>query len=217
MRPITITAGPLASSSANKIALSQTPTGAGALTLNGAAVVGGVALLDNARQVLFTFAADETGHNFVITGTNWASDVISETIAGTAAGTVASVLSYKTVTSVTISAAATGAIQVGTNGVGASPWARMDDWALPKLTIQCDATGTVNYTVQFSNDDPNSPWSPVTPSAMTWVNTPDLNMVGQTASTQGSLDFAPAWMRVLLNSGSGSVAATVTQAGSVTY
>ena len=35
MRPVIVTAGPLAAASANNIALSQTVTGAGSVTING--------------------------------------------------------------------------------------------------------------------------------------------------------------------------------------
>lgn len=212
MRPIVFTVGPLAAASANNIALSQTPT-AGALTLNGSTVVNGVAVLDNPRQVLFTFAANETGHNFVVSGTNGYGDLVSETVAGTTAGTVATVLSYKTVTSITISANATGALTVGTNGVADSAWIRLDDWALPSTQVQCTVTGTVNYTIQQSQDDPNSPTNPVTPANMTWLNCTDLNLVANTITAQSAYFYTPLFVRLLLNSGSGSVVTTVSQSG----
>lgn len=215
MRPITITVGPLASAVANNIALSQTPLASGALTLNGSLATGGVATLDTPRQVLFTFAANETGHNFVVTGTNGTNDPQSETVAGTTAGTKATVLSYKTVTSITISAAATGALTVGTNGVADSPWVRLDPWSNSYVSIQCTASGTVNYTVQQTLDDPNSPTNPVLPSAMTWVNSNDTAAVGATGSIQTNYGFTPTWARILLNSGTGTVVSTFAQTGVV--
>lgn len=215
MRPITVTVGPLVAASANNIALSQTPLTAGALTLNGSTATGGVATLDVPRQVLFTFAANETGHNFIVTGTSGTNDVISETVAGTTAGTKATVLSYKTVTSITISAAATGALTVGTNGVADSPWVRLDPWSNSYVSIQCTASGTVNYTVQQTLDDPNSPTNPVLPSAMTWVNSNDTAAVGATGSIQTNYGFTPTWARVLLNSGTGTVVSTFAQTGVV--
>lgn len=214
MNRIVTTAGPLAAAAANNIALSQTPS-AGALTLNGTLVTGGVAVLDNPRRVLFTFAANETGHNFVVTGTNVSGDVISETVAGTTAGTVATVLSYKTVTSITISANATGALTVGTNGVGESAWVRMDMWALPTIGVQCTVSGTVNYTVQQTWDDPNSPVSLVTPANMTWANCPDLALVAVAVTAQSYYSSIPAFIRVVINSGTGTVTMTLGQAGNV--
>jgi len=217
MRAITFSVGPLASAAANNVCLSQTPLAAGALTLNGSLASAGVVTMDTPRQALFTFAADETGHSFVVVGTSWANDPITETVAGTTAGTVATVLSYKTISSITISAAATGAMTVGTNGVASSPWVRCDGWADPNIAIQCNVTGTVNYTVQTTTDDPNSPTNPIAVASITWVNSPDLNFVAQTATAQGYLSFVPMWMRVVLNSGTGSVATTMHQSGSVTY
>lgn len=218
MRPITVSAGPLAAASANAIALSQTPGAAGALTLNGADASGGVATLDHPRPVLITTTGDEHTKSFVLTGTDWAGSPISETITGIPSGTAqASVLSYATVARVTISAAAAGALTVGTNGVASSPWVRLDEWATPSTVIQINVVGTVNYTVQLSMDDPNSPTNPVAPNAMTWINAPDLNIVGQTAVAQSVLPFIPTFARAVLNSGTGSVTATISQAGVVPY
>lgn len=216
MRTITVTAGPLAGASANAICLSQTPN-AGALTLNGSLVTSGVAVLDAPRQVLFTFAANETGHSFVVTGTNWAGDTISETVAGTTAGTVATVLSYKRVTSITISANATGAMTVGTNGVGESQWVRLDHWALPTTTIQTNVSGSATYTIMGSNDDPNSPTNVVGVTSMSWVNCPDLSAVSATGGLQLVYPTTPAWLKLQISTGTGTVTMTVSQSGSVTY
>lgn len=208
MRPVRVTVGPLASASANAIALSQTPS-AGALTLNGALASGGVATLDTARRVLFTFAADETGHNFVVTGTDWQGVVISETVAGTTAGTVYTAQDYKTVTSITISANATGALTVGTNGVASTPPVVLDVYARSTIALQATVTGTVNYTVQQTLD---SPWN-IEPENWTWVNHPDTNLVAATSTQQGNYAYPPSMTRITLNSGSGSVVFTVNQPG----
>jgi hypothetical protein len=204
LRPVVVTVGPLAAASANAIALSQTPV-AGALTLNGALVVGGVAIMDTPRQVLITTTANETAHTFTIKGTDWANSPISEIVTGVNNATVASVLSYKTVTSLTISANATGALTIGTNGVAASPWVRLDEWATPSVQVQCVTSGTVNYTVQQTQDDPNSATNPVAPQSVTWAQCPDLNLVAQAATAQAQYTYVPTFIRVLLNSGSGSV------------
>jgi len=214
MRPITVAVGPLATAVANNIALSQTPS-AGPLTLNGALVTSNVAVLDVARRVLFTFAGTETSNTFVVTGTGATGRVQSESLTGTAPGTLSTVLDYKTVTSITISGNAAGAMTVGTSGVAASPWIRLDDWANPNVGIQCTVVGTVNYTVQQSFDDPNAPTNPVGLSSMTWVSSGDSNVVSATGTKASSFTYAPAFIRVLLNSGTGSVTMTATQYGVV--
>lgn len=210
MKPIVRTVGPLASADDDGICQSQTPSGAGAMTINGALASGGVATLDVPRRVLLTFAADETGHSFVVTGTsaNY-SGTISETIAGTTAGTAQSVLDYSRVTSVVISAAATGAIKVGTNGVASCPPLPLDVHGLPQVSLQVNVTGTVNFTVQQSLD----PVFTTAIAGVLWVNHPDSNLVAATADAQGNYAYIPAQTRVTINSGTGSLVYTVIQAG----
>ena len=210
MRPVTVTVGPLAAASANNIALSQTPL-AGPLTLNGALVVGGVAIMDSPRRVLITASANESAKTITIFGTTSSGVSISETLTGPNIGTATSVLDYATVTRITISANAAGAITVGTTSIASTPWVRLDEWAFPMVSIQCNVSGTVNYTVQQTLDDPNDPSFPVSVSAMTWINHSDSNLVGATASVQGNYGYIPRYARVLLNSGTGSVTATFIQ------
>ncbi len=211
MRPIVVTVGPLATADPDNIAQSQTPLAAGALTLNGELVVAGVAIMDNPRRVLITTVSDESSKTFTITGTNISGDAISETITGPNATTAQSVLDYQTVASVTVSAATTGALTVGTNGVGGSPWVRFDEWAPSPISIQCDVSGTVNYTVQQTLDNPNSATNPVNVASIAWINHPDTAMVGATTAIQGNYAYMPIFARLLLNSGTGTVTATFVQ------
>jgi len=179
------------------------------VALNGTLVnSAGVAVLATPQRVLITTADSTT--KFTIAGTSASGTIQSEVV--TSNGTsVQSVLDYATVTSITSNQAPTAALTVGTNGVGSTPWVRTDEWADAQLSIQCDVTGTVNYTVQASNDDPNDPTNPTTASAMTWIASNDANVVNATAAALSNFLFSPRYVRVLLNSGSGSVTATVTQ------
>lgn len=213
MRPVTVNVGPVGTVAANNIALSQTPVGAGALTLNGSLAVTtlGVttAVLPTPQRVLITTA--DTTHTFAITGTTSTGALLTETV--TSSGTnVQSTLDYSTITSIRISGAATGAVTVGTSGVAATPWVRLDEWANTQVSIQCEVTGTANYTVQSSLDDPNSATDAVLPSAMVWIASNDATVVAATTSQQSNYQFAPTFVRVLLNSGSGSVRAVFAQA-----
>lgn len=212
MRPTTLTVGPLDTADDDGICQSQTPLAAGAMTLNGALVSGGVALLAQARRVLFTFAADETGHSFTITGTDVNGQVQTDVVAGTTAGTAYGAIDFLTVTSVRISAAATGAIKVGTNTVASSRWMRLDEWAPAPVSLQCTVTGTVNYTVEQTMQDPDSPYgTPLSPYQVTWLTSPPPALSGATASAFSYLSNPPLWLRVTLNSGSGSVSTVVAQ------
>lgn len=214
MRPITVTAGPLAAADADGIAQAQQP--ASTFTLNGALVSGGVAQLGAPRRVLITTTADETSVTFTVTGANRAGDVLSEDVAGVNNTSTYTALDFYTVTSVTNSAALAGNVTIGTNGVGGSPWVMLDTWALPAVAVQVNVSGTVNYTLQQSLDDPNDPTNPVAAASMVWINSADTTVVGATASAQTNYAFAPRFVRILLNSGSGTATATISQLGSVT-
>jgi len=209
---VTVSVGPLAAAAANNIALSQTPGAAGALTLNGALVSGGIATLDNSRRVLITTA--DTTTLFTVIGTTPTGSALSESLK-VVAGASYTAQDFKTVTSITTNQGTTAAVTVGTNGVASTPWVRLDEWADPHTSIQCNVVGTVSYTVQFSNDDPNDPTNPVLPSAMTWLNSNDTNVVNAIASFLTNLTWTSRYVRTVLNSGSGSVTMTVIQANVV--
>ena len=106
---------------------------------------------------------------------------------------------------------------VGPNAPGATPSSplRLDDYAAAQVAIQVVVTGTVNYTVQQTLDDPNSSQFPVAQASMTWFPLGDASGVGATANMQSKYDAAPCWVRVLLNSGTGTVRLTVKQSGGI--
>lgn len=160
----------------------------------------GVATLDTARRVLLTTAADETGITFAITGTDYAGVNISETIAGVDNTTAYTTQDFKTVTSIFVSGATTGAIQIGTNGVASSPWANFDPYAISQVVGECVASGTVNYTVQQTMDDPTQVGQEVARTSMTWLDSGDTAVVTATASKMTSFAFAPRYCRITLNS-----------------
>jgi hypothetical protein len=201
----------------NAIALSQTPAGAGNLTINGGSATGGIATLDTSRQVLFTFAGNETGHNLTVYGTGEGGVSLQETVAGTAS-TAATTQSFKTITRIAISAAAAGAIQVGTNGVGNSAWHIVNWHVAPiNLSLACIVTGTINYTIQHTYDDPTGTYpnpAAATSGYQTTAAGPLIafptafnhpTLVAQTVTLDGFYSNPIAALRLLINSGTGSV------------
>src|SRR3990167_974441 len=102
---------------ANGICLTQTPSGAGDLTINGALATSGVATLDVPRHIIITSTANDSARTFTITGTNAYGDATSEAITGPNTTTVRGYKQFKTVTQVAISGAATGSIVVGTDWI----------------------------------------------------------------------------------------------------
>jgi hypothetical protein len=212
MRPIVVTVGPLSSASANNIALSQTVTGAANVVLNGALVSGGVATLDKPRQVLITNVGNDSGITFTVVGTDRYGASLSQTVTGTSGSSVATTVDFATVTRITTSGSTSvSGITVGTNTVAGSDWVRFDEYAPSNISIQCTVSNTVNYTVQSTLDDPNSPTNPVSVVNVNWVNSSDTNVVSATATKQSNFLFAPVYARVVVNSGSGSVTTTFVQ------
>lgn len=161
-----------------------------------AGVNGLLATMDNPRRLLLTTSADDTGDTFTITGTDWNGNVISETLAGVNNTTAFTEYDYKTITSIWTSGATAGTIQFGTNGIASSRPIFLDRYALAPTSLQVDASGTVNFTVQQSLDDPND----VGFTNVDWINHPDTALAAATATAQGNYAYVPTVTRVTLNS-----------------
>lgn len=212
MQPINVTVGPLAAADDNGIAASQTVTGAANVVINGALATGGVAYLDVPRRVSITCAGNDTGITFTVYGTTFGGTSVSETVQGVSGNAVSTTVDFKTVTRIATSGSTSASgIIVGTNGVAGSRWVRLDSWANAETSIACNVTGTVNYTVQVTMDDPNDPTNPVAINSVAWLNTNDTDAVTAVADVFTNFQFTPTFARVLLNSGSGSVSATFAQ------
>lgn len=204
MRPVTVTKT-LAASSVNKICLSQTPGSATDMTLNGAAVSGGVATLDTQRQVLLT-PAGATGCTFTVYGTNDNGDAISEAVASPT-GATATTLSFKTVTRIATSAASSSALTVGTNGVGATMPIVVDQYTnSADMSLFVAVTGTINYTVQFTGDNVFDPaW--VAAAQPNWQDHSAL--ASKTANANSNIAYPPSAVRLVINSFTGTASATL--------
>lgn len=207
-RLTTVTVGPLASASANNICTSQTTAGAANLTINGSLASGGVATLDKPRRVLITDGGNDGSITFTLYGTDWNGTQCSETLQGTNGSTIYSTYDYATITQITTSGATSGSgVTVGTNGIASSRPIFLDTYGFAPVALQVDVTGSVNYTVQQSLNNPNSIGYP----NVNWINSPDANVVGSTLAQQSNYAYAPFITRILLNSGTGSVTFSVIQ------
>lgn len=103
-----------------------------------------------------------------------------------------------------------------TSGATTSPLVYLDPWVQGgQVTVQTVVTGTVNYNVQYSMDDPNSPTNPVASGSMTWTDSGQGAKTG--TNTFQFASFTPVYIRVIQNTGSGSTSTTVLQSGSVTF
>lgn len=77
------------------------------------------------------------------------------------------------------------------------------------IGVGCAVTGTVNYTVQHTYDDPFAPGFSV--GTATWYN--HATLAAQTANADGNYAFPPRAICVNMNSGTGTVTVTVVQSG----
>jgi len=198
----------------DSVALSQTPGGAGNLTINGSLASGGVATFTTARRVLFTFAGADAARTFTLTGTNSNGTIISETVAGAnSPSTSVSLRDYLTVTQIAVNAAMAGAIRVGTNGVGATDW-QIPSREIPPVNMSFGVTvsGTVNYTVQYTYDSIQAPpgINQTVPLPTAWNVAALLN---QAANADASIQAPIAAWRLLINSGTGTATIEAIQAG----
>ena len=198
----------LANAAANNIATSQSP-GSGAITLNGTVGTGN---LDTARRVLITSGSDDSGITFTVIGKNRSGSALSETITGGNAVAVGTTQDFLSVSSVTHTGAIAGTVTVGTSGVASSPWFMLNNALTPMdIGIAVVVSGTINYSVEYTYDDPNAPFTGTFPTVFAGITA----LAAKAANADGSL-LAPVFaVRLTQNSFSsgGTASMVVIQAG----
>lgn len=205
----------LAASSANNICKSQSGTKNVALTLNGTTVnADNVAVLDVPRRIAIHCVGDESSNTFTIVGyasTTGTSMMLTEALKGATAGNDAyTSLDLGQVIKITPSANTAAAVTVGTNGVGSTPWINPTfNYGPQQIHIETMVTGTVNYTIQTTMD---SFWTVGVPTSTIPV-TKDTTIASVTTDQIFDLTWPVAGWRVLINSGTGTVAVSAIQAG----
>lgn len=154
MRPKHITYT-IAAGAATAVGLAQTKAAAGALVINGLLAVSGVATFPIARHVKIAAVADESLITFTISGTNRYGALISEDVTGPAAGlSVSSTENFKKVTGISVSAALTGNVTLGTGDSLETAWIPLnpgkDTW---DAGYSISSGGAMNVTVQTTMGD----------------------------------------------------------------
>lgn len=205
-RPLTLT---LPAAVSNGIAVAQQPMSAGNLTLNGSLVTGGVANLVVARRVLISSVGDDSLLTFVVYGTDRYGRPQTESVPGTAGSSAYTNKDFLTVTRISISAAAAGNVTAGTNGVASTAPFVLDAWVNPESTgASTTVTGTVNYTIQFSDEDLSPAWD-LNIYTPTWFSMFGFEAI--TANAFGQLNQPATMIRLTINSGTGTVVARIRQ------
>lgn len=205
----------LAAASATNIAASQAAVAGTALTLTATPVIVDAYSATNntepGRQVLLTSNSGAETAAVLITGTNSSGSVISETVTFPTATTVVSVNNYATITQLLPSGTIVGNLSAGTNGVGATRWITWNCMITPPFNLAWDVelvSGAVNFTVQYTQDDPNNLLNGLTaPQAISTAEG------AQSATIDGTISTPIVATRVLINSGTGVIRVRQTQAG----
>jgi hypothetical protein len=223
MRPVIVTCGPYAAPSATNIRTASSIAAAGAVTLNGSLVSGGVATLDQPRRVLFTSAGNDSGITFTIVGTDWNNQYASEVLAGANATTTYTIYDFKTVTSIVASGASAGNVSIGTNAIASSRPVNLDSYADSSTYIQTDTGGSaaITYSIQLTGDNPSDPSSPVPYTSVRWINSGTAALVNSTTSVNANQAGIPTMIRCLVTNAGSNTSASVhvnfNQAGMVAY
>lgn len=213
----------LAAAASNGICTSQSGSAGTPLTLNGSLVSGGVATIDPVvavtntgglgRRVVLAYSGTDT--SFTIVGTNGSGNNITDTAVGSS-GAAQSNMDFVTVASITPVGGGLTSLTAGTNGVGSSPWWLINWQGYAPISVGVAielVTGAVNFTLQYTYDDPNNLSLGLTypiPWASSTISGASASIDGVLPNSVGGVCKAA---RVLINSGTGELRCRFVQAG----
>lgn len=182
----------------------QTLGGAGSFTLNGAGVTSGEWVTPDlfAKQIGFTSTGNISARTFTVTGYQDKNRtiLITETLSGPNNNTVETINYFYSIQSIS----SDGAVATNTK---AGPVDEAISQIIPIKRTSSDrnqrevgltfiVTGTINYTVQQTNDDVQS----LTDRTFNWLDSDDTNVVGAVVSKNSNYVAVPQAMRVKINS-----------------
>lgn len=199
----------MAAADADAFCLSQKPTGAGNLTLNGVlassemdmsvrpSVARTVGNPDVYRRVAIASSGNETGKTFTLTGIDSSGKEFTESIAGPNATATTSLNSVTKIISIAVDAATVGNITVGTNSTADLPPIPLTYYSPAFeaiLQAQFSAGASLTWQWQSSASDPydgtrdsdkfwTSEGSALTASGVAEVNEAPLTMVRATITS----------------------------------
>lgn len=211
MRTVSVTKN-LVAAVTNGIAQSQSLAAAGALTLNGTLVTGGVANLASQRRVAITSAGNDAARKATIVGTNGTGTARTEILTLGSATAVVSVNDFLTVGTVSVDGAIASTVTVGTNGTGSTDWIMPNFHLTPfDVTIDTQVANSVTYTVEGTQ---GNYWDAV-PSPPT-INIHTIAASGSVAA-ETTLSTAITGFRYTITAGTGTLTAQSTQSGISNY
>jgi hypothetical protein len=172
----------------DRIAVSQTPSGAGDLTLT--------ANLEQGEATLIGIygGSDESGKTFTVTGTDANSRVMTEVITGPNATTTYGAKYFKTVSKIAVSAATTGAVEAGVSIYTSASKILRSNWRSSDYGVGFGCVisigGAMTYTVQHTFDDVTKETE-----GETWFNHSDI--AAKTANADGNYAYRVQGYRVI--------------------
>jgi len=133
------------------ISASQTPGGAGNLTIGGALASGGSVTFTDAQIVAIYSGSNIAARVFTVTGTDRFGAAMTETITGVNAGTVSGVKMFKTVTQIAVDAGTGAAVEAGVTGLLKTGWYQLrnrnGDFG---ASVGVDISGTCTFSIEYA-------------------------------------------------------------------
>lgn len=202
MRPIQITTTSFTIADGNGVAAAQQLLAAGDLTL-----VSSTVTLTPPRYITLTSLGNLSGVLFSITGTAPNGSSQTEVLSGPNANTVTSTMTFATITAISTDGAVATDVEAGYTQSGYSSWWPLDIYTPNQVTtISVNVSGTINYSVEYTNEDPFDNSIVQLPKAH-----PNAALTNGTAD---QTEFTTTLMRAVrfkVNSGDGTARVTVTQ------
>lgn len=207
---------------ADGLVTTSKPTAAGTMAMTGALKTSStLTQFSSERYLCITSAGDDSGVTFTITGTNKEGHAIQDFVTGPNTMMIASNLKFMTVTNISISAAATGNITIGSLGVGT--FADPCHVAVVADGTETDITFYVYGTDRYGQDILESITGPDTDTTTGSVNFATVTKVtasgavGSTITIGSSDELDSEWIPVDRNGGDISVGCTISSGASVVY
>lgn len=133
------------------ISTSQTPAGAGNLTITGAFASGGAVTFTDAQFVGIYSGSNIAARVFTVTGTDIYGAAQTETITGVNAGTVFGVKLFKTVTQIAVDAGTGAAVEAGNSGLLKTKWYPLKRNGQPfNVSAAVKISGTCTFSLEHS-------------------------------------------------------------------
>lgn len=167
----------------NGICESQTPAAGGvqSLSLDGALVTGGVAVIAAAQIITATWAGADVARTLTVTFVNVDGNTETGTIAGGSSTTTTSTFFAKSISSITIDDDTAGALEVGVVAAdGSTSKSIVDNWKQSPFNMSLFVEEVVDggtISAQYTPDDPEGTYTNSFGTDASWTNVVGLTAV----------------------------------------